>query len=1722
LTALALAAALVLPTYGVAPASAAEGAAPTVTHLTTNALENPLGISGEAPRLSWQLDSQRRGVTQSAYEIRVASTPAGLDASDTSDRWSSGKVESAQSLDVAYGGPALTSHERYYWSVRVWDDEGAVSAWSAPAWFETGLLEVSEWTADWIGADAKGIGAEWTDYTVEFTASDINSALGVYFRGRDTEHAYMWQISPAAGALRPHVKNPGYAVLSATPFPAGFDFTAAHDYRITVSGSTIETYVDGALLDSRTDSTHTAPGIVGFRTNGAEAGLVHDIKVTSANGAVLLDTHFPAGDMSFLAGTVTDDGLLVSGNAEAWMAMPDPVPLLRKGFAVADKPVADARVYASAQGVYELRLNGRPVGDQELAPGWTAYDKRIQYQTYDVTDLLETGQNAIGAEVADGWYSGRVGMFGPDNYGTRNALIAQLRIEYADGTVDVVGSDGSWRTTGGAVLSADLLDGERYDARRAEELGAWSSAPYDDSAWSPVVVRPSATSKLEPQDDQPVRVTQELSAKALPSPTPGAYIYDLEQNMVGVARVKLQGEPGKTVRIRYAEVLNPDGSIYTANLRTAKATDYYTFATDQPETYQPSFTFHGFRYVEITGLDEAPPASAITGVVMGTDGPLVSEFETSSPLLNQLHSNIVWGMRGNFLSIPTDTPARDERLGWTGDINVFSRTAVYNMDAQAFLSKWLQDLRDTQRADGALPGIAPIVPGKFDGGYGPAGWADAGVHVPWTVWQAYGDTNVIRENYAMMKRYVDYLAADSTNHIRSAGGYLDWLNLDDPTPADVLDTAFVAKSTREFAQMAAAVGNAADAAAYMQRYEDIRSAYQDAFIAADGTVKGDSQTSYILTITNDLVPDDRRAALTKQFIETIERRDWHLSTGFLGVDGLLPALSAVGRTDVAYRLLQNEDYPSWGYEIGKGATTIWERWNSIMPDGSFGPIEMNSFNHYAYGAAGEWMYRTLAGVGALEPGYKSVLIAPQPGGGITHANYSHETRYGTIVSNWAQADGGLTLDVSVPANTTATVRIPAENIYAVTEGGRPLGELTEASDVADTGDTVSLTIGSGDYSFAVDPVASAVGNAQVAIDALKAAVADLGLTAGPQQHVGATADAMTADVQAALGLVGGDRAGAAARIHAALVKAQGLTSWLASQDLSASARAALESALGKVVDALSVASAQVLGISATVVADGDEHLNGETVPVRVEVRNAGTAVRPGVEVELTAPDGWAVRPASVRHDVPAGGTAAFAFEVDVPVGATLGDNALRAAVRYTADGATVRTSAAGTVRVASPVTLGAATATPASGVPGTATVVSIDVTNRSAYAVTGRASVGTPAGWADPLTSAAVSIEPGETVSIDVPVAVSLDSNAGPATLVARFSDSGQVLAHKDVAYTVVQTLTPAAALDYVDLGVAASEQAHGLTAHPQSGTTVEAGRTRRYSNVNYPGSWFEFDLAHTPGQPFVLRAVETYDQAQTKIYKVFIDGKEVESRNHPRTAGAGLETYQFLVDDPALLTDSSVRVRFEYNHEGVGYDPSIADVWSLPVPADLPAPVVVADLDPVTASGGDGAHQVTVTLRGQDFYGAPVTDLEYRLDSGDYTAYTAPVLVTEDGLHTLTYRGTDAAGRVSAEGSVTFRVDAVGAIFAHLDELLTRYNADGTVSDDTTAALRDRLDKALRLAEQGSETRTIGYLEQFIDRANNRVKGDERDVMVRGLLVADAQRLITVLQEREAAENQR
>lgn len=609
----------------------------------------------------------------------------------------------------------------------------------------------------------------------------------------------------------------------------------------------------------------------------------------------------------------------------------------------------------------------------------------------------------------------------------------------------------NWRAAAGPIVAADLLGGETYDARK--ETPGWTSPGFDDRTWLDVrSAGDAAPGLVVAQVDGPVRVAGELPVKKVTEPEPGVFVLDLGQNMVGSVRLRVSGEAGTTVRLRHAEVLNPDGTLYTANLRTAAATDTYILKGRGEETYEPRFTFHGFRYVEVTGFPGTPPATAVTGRVMHTSAPFTFDFETDVPMLNKLHSNITWGQRGNFLSVPTDTPARDERLGWTGDINVFAPTAAYTMESARFLTKWLVDLRDAQTAEGAFTDVAPMV-GPL--GNGVAGWGDAGVTVPWSLYQAYGDRQVLEDAWPSVQAWLRYLENNSVNLLRPAGGYGDWLNVSDETPKDVVATAYFAHSADLAARIAKEIDK--DSAPYADLFERIRTAFRHAYVTADGRVKGDTQTAYVLALSMDLLPPTLRTAAADRLVALIEAKDWHLSTGFLGTPRLLPVLTDTGHTDVAYRLLEQRSFPSWGYQIDRGATTMWERWDSIQPDGGFQTPDMNSFNHYAYGSVGEWMYTNIAGISAVRPGYRAIVIRPRPGGEVTSARATFASVYGPISTQWQQRSGGFVLTCTVPPNTTAEVWIPADAPDAVAH--------THATFLREEDGSVVYRVGSGNHRF---------------------------------------------------------------------------------------------------------------------------------------------------------------------------------------------------------------------------------------------------------------------------------------------------------------------------------------------------------------------------------------------------------------------------------------------------------------------------------------------------------------------------------------------------------------------------------------------------------------------------------------------------------------------------------
>jgi alpha-L-rhamnosidase len=906
--------------------------APSATFLRTEYRPNPLGLDTARPRLSWQLSDDRRGAHQTAYQVTAAASVEAL-RSGNGLLWDSGKVGSDQSVHVDYAGPALTSRQRVYWAVRLWDHLGNPTAWSEPAFWEMGLLAREDWKAQWIGSALVG-------------------------------------------------------------------------------------------------GPHT----------------------------------------------------------------PVPCPLLRKEFAVEGKPVS-ARLYVTSLGLNDCRINGQRVGDVVFSPGWTHYGKRVQYEVYDVTALLRPGANALAAVLGDGWYCGHVAGQGRQVYGDRPKLLAQLEIRDARGNTQIIATDGSWRWNAGPWLESDLLMGESYDARL--EHPGWYDVGFDDSSWSAVQLFPNPATAVVARKNPPVRRIEEIKPVAKPVPHgafPGSlrWVYDLGQNFAGRVRLKLRGAAGRTVRLRFAEMLQANGSLYTANLRSARATDYYTCRGDGVEVYEPLFTFHGFRYVEVSGLEgqpspevlpddiAPPPADTIVGIVLHSDMPETGSFACSHPLVNQLQSNIRWGQKSNFLEVPTDCPQRDERLGWSGDAQVFARTSAFNMEVVSFFTKWQDDIADEQGPRGEFSMISPRGNDVLTVDGGPA-WADAGILCAWTMYLCYGDARLLERHYDSFARFIGFLKETSRDYVRTHEGYEgfhgfgDWLAIDAvhnpgeaPTPKPLIGTAYFAHCTRIMSRIAALLGKDADAEKYRQLDGQVRAAFVREFVTDSGRIVGNSQTAFLLALAFDLVPPEQQPMVLKLLLhDIVKKRKNRLTTGFVGTPLLAPVLSRFGRHDVAYKLLEQEEYPGWLYSVKQGATTMWERWNSWTRDKGFGPVDMNSFNHYAYGAIGEWMYATVAGIDLdpERPGYKHIIIHPTPGGSLTHASARLLSLYGPIESAWKREGAKFSLDLRIPPNTTATVHLPARSADDVTESGRPAARSEGVAFTTHANGTATYEVPAGEYHF---------------------------------------------------------------------------------------------------------------------------------------------------------------------------------------------------------------------------------------------------------------------------------------------------------------------------------------------------------------------------------------------------------------------------------------------------------------------------------------------------------------------------------------------------------------------------------------------------------------------------------------------------------------------------------
>jgi alpha-L-rhamnosidase len=706
-----------------------------------------------------------------------------------------------------------------------------------------------------------------------------------------------------------------------------------------------------------------------------------------------------------------------------------PAPIFRTEFPL-HTPLQRARAYVSALGLYELWVNGERVGAQVLAPGWTDFHRRVQYQTYDLTARLRHGTNTVAVLVGDGWYVGHIATLGPFQYGDRTAAIVQIEVTASDGTTTIHGSDEAWRTAPSAIGANDLLMGEAEDGR-AWPAG-WNLPGLDDSRWDTVVLA-AADGELVAPVDNGTCVVESLTPVDVVW-RDGVSIVDFGQNIAGHVQLDVDAPAGTTVTLRHGEMLNDDGSLYTANLNTARATDTF-IAPGGRARFEPRFTYHGFRYVEVSGLPNPVLIAQIAGRVVSTDVERTGDFECSDPMLNRLQRNIEWGRRGNFVTIPTDCPQRDERLGWTADAAVFAPTAAFNANVLSFFRKWLIDLEDAQLPGGGYPDVAP---GRVYGGVGNAGWGDAGIFLPWTLHVRYGATDVLEHHYEGMRRHMAYLVASSTEHIRSSGRYGDWVGLEGITPKVVIGTAHLARCAWTMARIAGVLRDDVGVAEYSELFEAVRTSFVERFVGDDGSVEGGTQVGLVLSLAFDLMPDEQRERAADLLAASIHARGDHLATGFLGTPLALPALSDHGHHELACRVAQQRTLPSWGFQVEHGATTVWERWDGWTPDRGIHPSSMNSFNHYAFGSVGDWLYRYVGGLDPDpdHPGYGHATIRPRPGGTLTSARVWHESPRGRWVVDWVIDGGELRLDVVVPPSATADVVLPGRMTEHVGSGAR--------------------------------------------------------------------------------------------------------------------------------------------------------------------------------------------------------------------------------------------------------------------------------------------------------------------------------------------------------------------------------------------------------------------------------------------------------------------------------------------------------------------------------------------------------------------------------------------------------------------------------------------------------------------------------------------------------------
>lgn len=1085
----------------------------SIVNLRTESLSTPIGLDESRPCFSWQMSSDRIGAAQRSYRLTVAASEEALAAGELV--YDSGVVFSSESLNIRYEGAALRASTRYFWKVAITDEKGGTVE-SEPSWFETGLMG-SGWSgAQWIGSSRLGVSKYRTFFNIayDFRVPEGSSKAVFAYSVKDKDNYIAVTLD-----MQTRQFSVDYAVegdlrhlctidVSGLITPDNAHSTHSMLLKVSTPGyhlkSNLTALLDGEMLrlagaaqDGKPYRMVITPYPNGERVH--DWARLHSIGFLQPKGQNAEFSNITISEDNWNSVLYTDPQQIhkVSGTGRLQVWEPYgkvSAPMLRRSVELS-KPLRSARLYVTARGIYEFYINGSRVSDDYFNPGWTDYRYRIMYNSYDVTAMLHRGSNGLGAMLGSGWYSD-LNIFtsaNVDPYGIRQSLLAKLLLTYEDGTTEVIVSDGSWKKYDcGPVVRNGFQFGEDYDARK--EVDGWKEGGFDDSAWeaADIFERPAPTVQIQAYVGLPIRSNIILPAVSVSEPVKGTFVYDFGQNVVGVPRLEgIKGREGQVVTLRYGEMVYPEriptepvepytvetyrkmrGQVYTENYRGAVSIDSYTMrGAAAGESYQPVFTDHGFRYLSVTGLQKPLPLESVKAVVLESiGGEAWGRFESSDTTVNRLFRNILWGQRGNFQSVPTDCPQRDERQGWTGDAQVFARTATYFSPwVLSFYDRWFYSVRDNQNFDGSYFNYYPVTgrpPYGFAGNKpGWMGWMEAGIIVPYQVYMQYGDIRFIGKHYDSMTRYMDYLERQADGYLQPYSGIGDHLAVES-TDIGLTNTAYYAGDAYMMSRMAAALGKTADSRRYSELYENIKKAFNATYVREDGVtvaprrpgkpaeanggefVPVDTQTSYALPLRFGLFDDRTRELAMNNLVRNIEEHGNTLTTGFIGTPCLNPALSEAGRDDVAFTLFEQKACPSWLYPVLQGATTMWERWNSYTIENGFGPVDMNSFNHYAYGAIGEWMYAYLLGIQRDEdkPAYRHTILQPRVGGSLSYAEGGFESPYGRIDGGWEKTAKGYRYHITVPANTSASLTLQAGGISKVkvlrgAEGVGPMRSL---------------------------------------------------------------------------------------------------------------------------------------------------------------------------------------------------------------------------------------------------------------------------------------------------------------------------------------------------------------------------------------------------------------------------------------------------------------------------------------------------------------------------------------------------------------------------------------------------------------------------------------------------------------------------------------------------------